>query len=215
MSLFFELFKAIIFGFITGFSLSIPIGPASIESVNRTLSRGFIEGFKVSLGTITADFTILLIVNVGLFRFLINNKINEGLFWIFSGILLSIFMFYKNRKRKPQLILFGSFPKRRYDGFFSGFLMTILNPTSIFLWVTISGTLFTFWLSRGKLYFFSSLLFMFIGSLSWFIILNILASRGVKFLRRDVSINTSKLLSLFLSIIGVLFIIYGLYKIFY
>ena len=40
--------KAIFIGFLTGFTASIPLGPSGLESVNRSMSKGFREGFKVS-----------------------------------------------------------------------------------------------------------------------------------------------------------------------
>ncbi|MGL4772136.1 MAG: LysE family translocator [Clostridium sp.] len=207
-----QIFRSIIFAFLTGFSISIPLGPSALESVSRSISKGFIEGFKVSLGAVLADFTILLIVNIGLLRFLINNNTNEGIFWIFSGILLSLFNLFSNKCSNIKISTFN-FAGNKYDGFISGYIMTILNPTTIFLWIAISSTVFSIWIARGTFYFISSIFFMFVGSLSWFAILNLLACKGVRFLKRDISKSTSKALSLFLSLLGVLFIIYGFYKI--
>ena len=54
---------------------------------------------------------------------------------------------------------------------------------------------------------------MIIGSMSWLIVLNILASKGLKLLKKDINKTASNLLTYVLYIIGIIFVIYGIYVI--
>ena len=53
---------------------------------------------------------------------------------------------------------------------------------------------------------------MMIGSISWFCLLNVLVSTGVKKIKSDYTKKTSKLLNYFLMLLGVSFIILGILK---
>lgn len=214
MGFFLAILKSMFLGFCTGFSIAIPLGPAALESVNRSISKGFRAGIKVSLGAVCGDFTILIIVNLGLLKFLINSPTSEGVFWICSGILLMVFAYFNNKSNGESKIISMISSNPKLGGLFAGFLMTILNPTSITLWMAVSSTVFTLWLENGTIYFLCAICAMFVGSLTWFTILNIFASRGVKLLKKDVSKSTAKLLSIVLLIIGTAFIVLGILKFF-
>ena len=61
---FFSFFiKAIISGLCVGFVTAIPLGPSGVESIKRSLSNGFKEGFKVSMGAVLADCFYILLIN--------------------------------------------------------------------------------------------------------------------------------------------------------
>ena len=72
--------KAIFIGFLTGFTASIPLGPSGLESVNRSMSKGFREGFKVSLGAVSADLLYIVIINLGLFTLLSKHRNFQSIF---------------------------------------------------------------------------------------------------------------------------------------
>lgn len=201
-------------GFFTGFSIALPPGPAAIEALNRSIAKGFFSGIKVSLGAVFGDFTLLIIINLGLLKFLVNNPTRVGVFWILSGILLMVFAYFNNKGNGESKLLSKISSNPRLGGFFSGFMMTILNPTSISLWIALSSTVFTLWLDKGMFCFLSSLCSMFLGSLTWLTILNIFASKGVKLLKKDISKAATKLLSIVLLLIGTGFIILGILNFF-
>ena len=206
--------KAPFIGFISGLFASIPIGPAGLEAVNRSLSKGFWSGFKVSMGALVADYTYLLIINLGLFSMVNNNKFSEGLFWIISGIVLIIFArFSKKNKSSANKVSAKFVNSNKSKGFMSGFIITLINPLTFSFWIAFSGTVAAVWKSYGYLFFCISLLFMIIGSMSWLIILNILASKGLKLLKKDINKTASNLLTYVLYIIGIIFVIYGIYVI--
>ena len=207
------IFKAIFIGFITGFTASIPLGPSGLESINRSMSKGFKEGFKVSLGAVSADFLYIVIINLGLFTLLSKHHHFKSIFWIVSGIILIIFnrLSFNNNtthKTNPKNIL----NKYTTNGFLTGFLITFVNPTTPSLWIALSTTVFNVWRCHGRIYFFTSVSSMMLGSVSWFCLLNILVCKGVKKIKTDYTKKTSKLLNYFLMILGISFIILGIVK---
>lgn len=208
----FKIFKAIFMGFFTGFIASIPLGPSGLESVNRSISHGFKSGLKVSLGAVCADITYIVIINLGIFNVFNKHHRFEGLFWIISGIVLMIFSRISARPKNSDSKFKKSLNKYTENGFWAGYLITFLNPTTPSLWIALSGTVLSLWRIRGRMFFMFSILSMIIGSITWFCLLNILASKGFKALKSDYTKNTSNLLNYFLLILGAIFILWGVYK---
>lgn len=207
-----NIIKAIVIGFSTGFIASIPLGPSGLESVSRSISKGFKEGFKVSLGAVSADIAYIMIINLGLFAIFTRNPKFYSLFWIVSGIVLVLSGKISFNHKEPDFELEKSISKRTTNGFLTGFLITFLNPTTPSLWIALSGTVFTVWRHHGKMYFLFSISSMIIGSITWFCFLNILVSKGFKKIKPDFANNTSKILDYFLFALGIIFIIWGTYK---
>lgn len=204
--------KAIFIGFLTGFTASIPLGPSGLESVNRSMSKGFREGFKVSLGAVSADLLYIVIINLGLFTLLSKHRNFQSIFWIVSGVILILFnrlSFTDSKKKTDSKNLLNKYTS---NGFVTGFLITFVNPTTPSLWIALSTTVLSVWKYHGRIYFLTSVSSMMIGSITWFCLLNILVSKGVRKLKSDYTKTTSKLLNYFLMILGISFIILGIFK---
>ena len=204
--------KAIFIGFLTGFTASIPLGPSGLESVNRSMSKGFREGFKVSLGAVSADLFYIVIINLGLFTLLSKHRNFQSIFWIVSGVILILFnrlSFTDSKKKTDSKNLLNKYTS---NGFVTGFLITFVNPTTPSLWIALSTTVLSVWRYHGRIYFLTSVSSMMIGSITWFCLLNILVSKGVRKLKSDYTKTTSKLLNYFLIILGISFIILGIFK---
>lgn len=194
-------------GFLTGLFSAIPLGPAGLEAVNRSISKGFWHGFKVSVGATFADYTYLIIINLGVFNILKANKIYEGIFWIISGIILFLFAIRSGNKNNSSKLL----DNPKLGGFITGFLITFINPSTFFFWIALSSTVMNIWKSNGNLFFYTSFISMPFGSITWFTILNILASRGLKLFKKNIDKTASKLLTYILCIVSIFFVFYGLY----
>jgi len=207
-----NILQAILIGFFTGFMASIPLGPSGLESVSRSMSKGFKEGFKVSLGAVSADITYIIIINLGLFTILTRNPKFHSLFWIVSGFVLILANRISSKSKNTDSKLEKSIYRHASNSFLTGFLITFLNPTTPSLWIALSGTIFNVWRHHGRIYFFFSISSMIIGSITWFCFLNILVSKGSKRLKPGFTNNTSKILDYFLLILGIIFIIWGIYK---
>lgn len=206
------IFKAIFIGFLTGFAASIPLGPSGLESINRSMSNGFKEGFKVSLGAVSADLLYIVIINLGLFTVLNRHRHFQSIFWILSGIILIIFNQLSLTDNNKKVNSENSLNKYTSNGFIAGFLITFINPTTPSLWIALSTTVLSVWRYHGQIYFLTSITSMMIGSITWFCLLNVLVSKGVRKIKCNYTKKASKLLNYFLVLLGISFIILGILK---
>ncbi|GEM_PF-589516 len=206
--------KSIVIGFFTGFVMAIPIGPSGIESVRQTLSKGFKAGFKVSLGAVAADVTYFLLISEGLANLLTAHKSTEGIFWIIAGLILCFIGYYSNRKRTSTCHYNAESSKRRSAPFLMGFIITFTNPLSLSFWLTLSGTVLSAWRSFSSFIYYCFVLSLFMGMITWFFALNLMAYKGVKLLNTDKSSKTSKMMNILIFIIGLGFVIFGFVKLF-
>lgn len=215
------LLKAISVGLITGIILGIPLGPAVIESINRTVSINLRAGMEVAIGAVFADLTYILLINLGFKNLFYKNKYTESLFWIIAGLVLIIIALFSYKKTKKTTSIEKnnkcnkSYKKNKLlnTGFLRGYLITLTNPLTPTLWITLSGTLFMDWYKFGRLYYITFIACILLGMLFWFSMLNLLAYKGLKVLKQK---NEGNILSLFLNIIiliiGVGFVVWGLIK---
>ena len=214
MSEFFIISKAIIFGIATGLMVALPLGPAGIESVKRSVSLGYKEGLKVSFGAVSADLFYLLLINAGLANILNSNKTTESLFWIISGIILTLIGYVSMRSHKEDDYIikflkdsnFGAMP------FLSGFLITFSNPMTPSLWLTLSGTVIRAWYYVSKLTYYIFMFSIIFGMIAWFVLLNYMVVKGIKTLKPSHFHMTSKLLTIFNVLIGIGFILFGFFS---
>lgn len=213
----FLLVKAIILGIFTGFVVSIPLGPSGLESIKRTVSKGFKEGFKVSLGAVSADVSYILLINLGLSRILSQNKITESLFYTISGFILILIglsslkkfhIFLHKRFSLPKFNLSTSAP----PPFLSGYLITFTNPMTPSLWLLVSGTIVRKWYYLGGVFYYSYILAMICGMVLWFTLLNYLALKGFNFLPHSASAKTEVILKYSIVFIGLGFFLFGLIR---
>ena len=203
--------KAIAIGSVTGLLASIPLGPAGMESVKRSIDKGFFVGFLVSVGAILADYIYIFLIHFGLGSILSLNKGIEGLFWIISGIIL--FIFNKLSRIKIKDNNKNKFDIDKVPGVLNGFLITFLNPTTPSIWIALSGTVMKDWSSHGANYYYIAISSMLIVTIIWFIILNLLASSGLKkFAGEKASGNASNIIYYILYLLSIGFILFGLFK---
>lgn len=214
MKNFFIIIKALFSGFFTGFFVSIPLGPASIESVKRTVSKGYKEGFTVSLGALSADLVYLLLINGGLMSLLNSDKNVTSLFWIFSGLLLIIIGYNSMPGAKKDV--HPLFKNRSPNSlpYLSGFIITITNPMTLTLWLTLSGTIISYWYYISRSCYFTFLISLALGMITWFVLLNYFALKGFNFLTPKASKVTEYILKISILVLGIGFILFGIVKFF-
>ena len=128
----------IIKGLILGFSVSAPVGPIGIICIDRTLKRGMLVGFISGLGATAADTIYGLIAGLGLngvTTFLTVHttaiKVIGCLAIVLVG-LKQVFSYKIRKKFKDQ-----ETRKDLFHSFFSIFLLTFMNPLTIFFFLAV------------------------------------------------------------------------------
>jgi threonine/homoserine/homoserine lactone efflux protein len=214
MNLFLLLIKAVVIGIATGFVMSIPIGPSGIESVKRTLSKNYFEGFKVSLGAISADLLYLFLINGGLANLLNRNRRTEAIFWIISGLLLSFIGYNSLINHNGNENFINKLMKNSNISslsFVTGFMITVSNPMTPSIWLTMSGTVLKAWYHISKLGYYVFIFSLILGMVLWFALLNFLAYKGFNVLSPQKSKSTVSVLMWGIIATGFAFIIWGFY----
>ncbi|MGL4453447.1 MAG: LysE family transporter [Sarcina sp.] len=202
--------KAIAIGSFTGLCASVPLGPAGMESVKRSIDKGFWSGFQISLGAILADYIYILLIHFGLAKVLELNKNIEGMFWVVSGCILFIFnKLSKNTENKKS-----THAKNKVPGWVNGFLITFLNPSTPSIWIALSGTIMSVWVANGRKFYYFALGSMLVATIIYFVFLNLLASRGLKKLAgENVTNGASNIIHWVLYLLSIGFIFFGIFKI--
>ncbi|WP_319372132.1 LysE family transporter [uncultured Ilyobacter sp.] len=127
-------------GMLTGFILSLPLGPIGIYCMEKTLVEGEKEGYFSALGMVSVD------VVYGLLAYLFLNKIEvlilryEPYLKFILGLCLVI-MGYKKFKTHFEVKQLENEGEGIIRNFFTCFLVTLANPSTVFVFVAIFTTL--------------------------------------------------------------------------
>jgi len=145
-----------IVGLITGFIFSMPIaGPVSILVTSNALKGRIFYCNRVVVGASIADFIYVFLAVFGITKFYPFLKPAMP-YILFVGGLFILFIAYKVFKSKldfDHLDDKGPKPakaiKQHRGGFYTGFMVNLLNPSLIFGWLTTSVLVISFISSLG------------------------------------------------------------------
>ncbi|MEZ0118695.1 UNVERIFIED_ORG: threonine/homoserine/homoserine lactone efflux protein [Heyndrickxia coagulans] len=195
-----------IFSYIVlGLSLSVPVGPITIEMVKRGIKKGFLHSWFVGLGGMSADVVLMFLIYFGVSTYL-TTPVAKLMMWIFGCIIL-VYLGYESIRDAFREI---TIPEEKKKGnllqsFLSGFLIAISNPLNIIFWIGIYGSVLTTILNTvnsGKALLYSSAIF--IGIAAW----DITVASSVHFGRKFVHQRFLKWLSV---IAGIALIGFGIH----
>jgi threonine/homoserine/homoserine lactone efflux protein len=128
---------AILVGIVTGFLMSIPIGPINVWVINTKLKRGFSPAFSIALGAGLMDFLYFFVFLTGLSFVTFSPTFTTSLKFI--GVLIIFLIGIKEIYASPPEIKPVQLKtrKRTLFGFaFLGMFIYVSNPT---LLITMSG----------------------------------------------------------------------------
>jgi len=210
--------RALYLGLFTGIVVAIPIGPAGIESIRLTISKGLKQGVLVVVGSLIADAIDVMLINFGILDLIEKSRLLEVLFWLISGITI----FYIGYRTARNNSVFD--PEKneefiehrtiRSHELLTGFLICVSNPMTHFFWLTLSSTVLRVWRSAGKLPYFVFTVSMLSGMFLTLCTLNYLAHKGLKIKTPKVSGRLNKLLSYGIAVVGAGFFLFGVYKLY-
>jgi threonine/homoserine/homoserine lactone efflux protein len=137
------LFELTLKGIVTGFVLSIMIGPVFFVILETSIRRGVKAALALDLGVLISDLVYILIAYVFYSEVsgLINGE-NKGILKLIGGILFVIygaFTFFKKPKEE-KVDEVGNVVQNSSDYFMlalKGFLLNFANPLVIFYWFSV------------------------------------------------------------------------------
>lgn len=217
MSDFYILFiKALVIGLATGVVIAIPIGPAGIESVRWTMSKGFRHGIWVAIGSVAVDTVDVVLINFGLLSWIETNKLLEAIFWIISGIVTFYIGFRAVRSgRKYNLDEEEELLEKKkitMHPIFTGFIISITYPMTHFSWLTFSTTFIRYWRGQGIVPYVTFVAAMLSGILICLTFMNLLAAKGRKIGSGKNTEKFTGLLAYGIATLGIAFIFFGVYR---
>jgi len=177
-----EYLVAAVTGFVSGFLVSIPVGPINISIVNEGARRGFGWAFLIGLGATIMEVIYCAIAFAG-FTHLFDSRVVKAtmelvsfLLMFFLGVKYLLAHSLPATTRSVESIEHRLHP---HTAFWTGFVRCLGNPGVLLFWITISATFISHdwmddtWQSKGV-----CLLGVTLGCFSWFTLLSFLVSRG-------------------------------------
>lgn len=187
-----------------GLSLAAPIGPINAAQIDRGIRNGFMHSWFIGVGAVIADGIYMLVVYIGVVRFL-ETPFMQTFLWLF-GCFVLLYTGVETMLKAGKIDLqYNRGTEPLVKSLFSGFFMSISNPLTILFWLGIYGSVLAKTASSyetSKLILYSSAIF--IGLLLWDIAMAGVASSFRTFLK-------SRLLVLISYLSGFSLVGFGLY----
>lgn len=134
-----ETLSIAVYGATVGVVLAAPIGPINIEIVRRGIRDGFVHGWMLGLGALTADTIYALAIVLGFARFAENETVRVILF--FFGAAMMAYIGYNSIRNALDAHATDEGNPRRGQSYITGFLMAAFNPFGIIYWLTVGAGL--------------------------------------------------------------------------
>lgn len=132
-------FRLLLEGMGVGVALAAPLGPINIEIIRRGLAGGFLFGWLVGLGAVSADTIYCIVVVAGLTSIADGPALRAPLFLVGAAVLGYLGL-KSVRSAMAGLPSTGGLPSPRHS-YATGFLMAAASPFGIVYWLSIGAAL--------------------------------------------------------------------------
>jgi threonine/homoserine/homoserine lactone efflux protein len=185
-------------GLVIGFAMAVPIGPAGILCIRKTLTEGRSRGLVIGLGAATADMLCGSIAAFGLT--FIADMIASHQFWLrlVGGVLL-LFLGVRTLRTNRKDSMASGDEKGLWGSYFSTVLLGLTNPVTVFAFLAVFAA-FGLGQSLSIISAYIPVLGVFAGSCLWFFTLGSVA----KFFRKKLDSGGLRLVN---TIAGVLILL--------
>lgn len=179
---FHEIITAGVAGLISGFVVSIPVGPINITIVNEGARRGFRWAVLIGLGAMVMDLIYCGIAFAG-FSSLFASKFMKAT----MELLSFLFLIYLGIKYLLTASLPATTPTveavehklHPHTAFWIGFVRVLGNPAVLLFWITVSATFISHdWINDTFASKAVCVFGTFVGGFLWFLLLSYLVAQG-------------------------------------
>ena len=169
-------------GFVSGFLVSIPVGPINISIVNEGARRGFGWAFLIGLGATIMEVIYCAIAFAG-FTHLFDSRVVKATMELVSFLLMMFlgvkYLIAHSLPATTRSVESFEHRLHPHTAFWTGFVRCLGNPGVLLFWITISATFISHdWLDDTSQSKGICLLGVTLGCFSWFTLLSFLVSRG-------------------------------------
>jgi len=136
-----EVLGLVVYGMTVGIALAAPIGPINVELIRRGIRDGFLHGWLVGIGALSADTIYAALIVGGLTPLADRPSLRVPLF-LAGGIMLAWVGWNSVRSalRGGSMAESGP-PPARGRSYVTGFLMAVFNPMGIVYWLSVGAAL--------------------------------------------------------------------------
>lgn len=136
-----ETLGLIVYGMTVGVTLAAPIGPINVEIIRRGIRDGFVHGWVLGLGALSADTIYAALIVAGLTPLADRPALRVPLF-LAGGLMLGWvgWMSVRTALCGDTVDTGGRIP-RRGRSYITGFLMAVFNPMGIVYWLSVGAAL--------------------------------------------------------------------------
>lgn len=183
-----------------GVTLAAPIGPVSVEMINRGLAKGFWGAFSVRLGGALGNTICLFSTYFGLSQLMRFPMLMNTL--AILGSLLLIYIGYK-KFNQNTFELSSTSTNKGNNAFMWGLYLSVVNPFSLVFW---SGIFAATMGASGQSFDLKGLLvnlFIILGVLLWGVGLSTFLHFGNKYLNQKSIVIISKIAAIFMCYFGI------------
>lgn len=184
-----------------GITLAAPIGPVSVEMIQRGLKKGFLSAFVVRLGASIGNFLCLLLSYYGFLQLNKNYFVINGLSIL--GSLLLIHKGYLYIISKIESIKLEN-SETLSNGILTGFYLSIANPIAFIFWAGIMANSSN---TIGDGIALNSIIIL--GVIIWGIIFSLILSVGKIYITAKTLLRINKIAGIIMLYYGIIFLFKG------
>jgi threonine/homoserine/homoserine lactone efflux protein len=177
-----EILHAILIGFLSGFVISIPVGPINVTIINEGAHRGFRWAALIGLGAITMDFIYCSFAFAGLSGLFASKLMRATIELLSFLVLIYLGLKYLFLRELPAMTKSVERVEHRlhpHTAFMIGFVRILGNPAVLLFWMTLSATFISHeWIEDTWTTKAACVVGMSGGVLSWFLFLAFVVSLG-------------------------------------
>lgn len=134
--------QAALTGLLSGFLLSIPVGPVNLTIVNEGARRGFLWGFMIALGAVTMELIYCTIAFTGFASFFQKGVVKAAMelssfvFMLYLGVKFLRAKTVEATNKIEERIENKIHPRTAYG---VGFVRVMGNPGVLLLWIVLAA----------------------------------------------------------------------------
>ena len=136
------LLLAALTGFISGFILSVPVGPINLTIVNEGARRGFVSAGLISLGAVLMELIYCAIAFTGFSSFFTKGMVKASMELFSFVFMLYLGLKFLFAQKIPGTTRFGAQIEERlhpHSAFMVGFVRTLANPGVLVGWIILAA----------------------------------------------------------------------------
>ena len=137
-----DIFEAAMTGLISGFLVSVPVGPTNVTIINDGAKRGFVHALLIGLGSVTMEVIYCGIAFAGFSSIFESASVRAAMELISFVLVLWLGLKYLLAKSLPTHLHSIDVVEQRlhpHTAFMTGFVRVLGNPAVLLFWITLTA----------------------------------------------------------------------------